>query len=99
MFDKTFKRIAKKEKTTKNDSVKIKKPIILSKAEKKEKRLVAKAKRKYNKMYGFIKSRKIYTRNFNFIGKDSSVAYMKIRGFGNGKYKDFYKESFTQWNR
>lgn len=96
LFDKTFKRIEKKEKTAVNDSVKPEKPIKLSKVEKKERKLVAKAKRKHNAKYGFIKSRKKYTRNFNFIGKDSSVAYMKIRGFTNGKFKDFYKESFTK---
>ena len=96
LYNKTFRRIAKKKKTVANDSVKVKKPVKISKVKKKEKRLAAKAKNKYNIKYGFIKSRKIYTRNFSFIGKDSSVAYMKIRGFGNGKFKDFYKESFTK---
>ncbi len=96
LFDKTFKRIAKKEKTTTNDSAKPKKTVKISKAKKKENRLAAKAKRRYDNKYGYIKSRNKYTRNFNFIGKDSSVAYMKIRAFGNGKFKNFYKESFTK---
>ena len=93
LFEKTFKRIGKKEKTTKKDSIKV---VKLSKAKKKENRLIAKAKRKHNKKYGYIKSRKIYNRNFKFIGDDSRVAYMKIRGFGNGKFKEFYQESFEK---
>lgn len=96
LFDKTFKRIEKKEKKAVSDSIKPKKAIKLSKAKKKENRLAAKAKRKHDNKYGYIKSRKIYTRNFSFIGKDSSVAYIKIRGFKNGKFKDFYKECFTK---
>ena len=37
-----------------------------------------------------------YTRNLNFKGNDSSIAIMKIRGFGNGNYKKFYKQSFAK---
>lgn len=93
LFNKIFRRIVKKDKAIKNDTIKA---VKLSKIEKKENRLATKAKRKHNNKYGFIKSRKTYTRNFSFIGKNSSVAYMKIRSFGNGKFKDFYKESFTK---
>ena len=57
LFDKTFKRIATKDKTGKNDSIEKIKPVKLSIAKKKENRLVAKVKRKYNKKYGYIKSR------------------------------------------
>ena len=41
-------------------------------------------------------SRDYYLRNFEFIGKDSSVAYLKIRGFGHGNQKRFYKEVFAK---
>ena len=58
--------------------------------------MLDKAKRKYNKKYCYINSRKIYTRNFNFIGKENDIAYMKIRSFGNGGFKEFYKESFIK---
>lgn len=101
-FVKKYKRVLKKDSTTmKKDSIKldsinkIKKPKIkLTKAEKKAKKLERKAKRKHNAKYGFIPKRKEYTRNLNFVGKDSSVALLKIRGFSNGKFKDFYDESF-----
>lgn len=99
LFVKTLKRDVKKEiaKTKQaKDTLKRTKPKKLSKPEKQEKRLAKRKKRKDNKKYGFIASRKQYTRNFNFIGKDSSVAYMKIRGFKNGSYKKFYEECFTK---
>ncbi len=96
LFIKTFRRIDKKEK--KKDSVATKqvKKKKLTKEEKKKRRLANKKKRKYNKNHGFLAKRKEYTRNFNFIGKDSTVAFMKIRSFTNGKYKDFYKSSFVK---
>jgi len=101
-FVKQYKRILKKDTTsveknsTKSDSIKIikEKKIKLTKAEKIAKKLERKTKRKYNRDYGYIPSRKEYTRNLNFVGKDSSVALLKIRGFSKGRYKDFYEESF-----
>lgn len=100
VFKKQFRRIPKKEKkdSLSTDSIPVKKvkPKKLTSKEKKANRLAAKKKRKDNKKYGYLSKRKQYTRNFNFIGKDSSVAYMKIRGFTNGNYKQFYKESFAK---
>ncbi|ULC58528.1 S41 family peptidase [Flaviramulus sp. BrNp1-15] len=97
IFTKTFRRISK-EKKNKVDSVSVKKvkPKKLSKGEKQTRRLARKKRKKDNKKYGYLNKRKQYTRNFNFIGKDSSVAFMKIRGFTNGNYKKFYKESFAK---
>ncbi len=99
IFNKTFKIVDKEEK--KQDSIpkdSIKKDTIvapkLSKAERKAKRLKEKELREHHRVYGYVKSRKEYTRNIEFIGKDSTVAYMKIRGFIGGKYKDFYEEVF-----
>ena len=72
-----------------------KKPKKLTESEKKEQKLKEKQKREKDYIYGYKKARDRYTRNFNFIGKDSSVAIMKIRGFGNGNYKKFYQKSFA----
>ena len=98
VFAKTFKRIKKDDKKQKtvNDSIKPPKPKKLTQTEKKAKRIARKKKKKYNNKHGYISSRKQYTRNLNFIGKDSTIALMKIRGFSNGPYKVFYKESFAK---
>jgi len=55
-----------------------------------------KALRRKKRINGYNKEAQNFTRNFNFATKDSSVAYMKIRGFKNKSYKTFYKESFQQ---
>lgn len=101
-FVKQYKRILKVDTTSiknnsiKTDSVKVAevKKVKLTKAERKANKLKYKAQRKYNRNHGYIVSRNEYTRNLNFVGKDSSVALIKIRGFSNGNYKDFYEESF-----
>lgn len=99
VFTKTYRTISKdslRKKKAPKDTVKTKEPKKLSKEEKK----IAKAKRKQklkdNSRYGYEPSKKHYIRNFDFIGKDSSVAFMKIRGFRFGNYKDFYEEVFTK---
>jgi len=102
LFSKTFKRIDKLEKNTKDkkraDTTSIEKikPKKLTEEEKAKNRIVKKKKRKDDKKFGFIPKTKTYTRNFNFLGKDSTVAFMKIRSFSNRAYKKFYKESFTK---
>jgi len=107
--DSLFTRIFKREKTPKVsetdslknsiDSLGIKKNLIaskkLTKTEKKAKKLKDKEKRNYNKVHSYNSTKKNYARNFNFIGKDSTTAYMKIRGFRSGKYKPFYDETFA----
>ncbi|GAA4811612.1 S41 family peptidase [Litoribaculum gwangyangense] len=98
IFTKNFKRILKEEK--KEDSTSVKKaktkPENLTKQEKRQNRLSKRKKRKDDKKYGYLSKTKQYTRNFDFIGKDSTVAYMKIRSFTNGSYKKFYQESFSK---
>lgn len=92
-----FKRVAKS--TIKMDSIQVDKTIKdkkLTKAERKENKERLKEKRKLNYKYGYIKSRNEFTRNLKYIGKDSSIAYMKIRSFTTGGYEDFYKESFAK---
>lgn len=76
------------------DSISEVKLVKLSKQEKKNQKRFEKKQRKNNIKYGYLKSKKQFTRNFRFLERDSSIAYMKIRGFANGKYSDFYKESF-----
>ncbi|WP_229719691.1 S41 family peptidase [Winogradskyella haliclonae] len=102
-FIKKYKRIAKAEKksvvdSAKTDSLKQIKPKLTKaerKAKKKAKKLEWKQKRKDYKKYGYNYTTKLYNRNLSFVGKDSTTALIKIRGFGRGKYKDFYEETFA----
>lgn len=96
IFSKTLKRISKKDKIEESDSIAKKAPIKLTKLERKEHKVLERNKRKKDKIFGFIAKDKTYTRNFNFIGQDSSTAYIKIRSFSNGNYRKFYKESFKK---
>ena len=105
-FVKMYRRVLKKDTTAaaiKKDSLRkdsintVNKEIAkLTKAERKAKRKKSKAKRKHNWNYGYDYIRKEYTRNLNFIGKDSTVALLKIRGFSRGSYEEFYDESFKK---
>ncbi|PWH82051.1 peptidase S41 [Algibacter marinivivus] len=102
LFSKIFRRIEKDEKKEKNDkvidtvSLEKAKPKKLTKEEKQAIKLAKKKRKKDNRKFGYLGKRKQYTRNFSFKGKDSTVAYMKIRSFSNGPYKKFYKESFEK---
>ena len=90
----TWKDKNPKSDTTKIDSLaKTPKPK-LSKKEKKELSALAKKKRKKNKIYDYDSMSDHYTRNFNLIGADSAVVYMKIRGFTGGKSDTFYEQCF-----
>jgi len=98
VYEKMFRRIPRdstSKKPIKKDSLEQKKPKP-TKAEKKLAKLKRKEKQKEDYKYGYIKSLKHYNRNLDFIGKDSSVAFMKIRAFKYGNHEDFYKEVFTK---
>ncbi|NQY29398.1 MAG: peptidase S41 [Flavobacteriaceae bacterium] len=96
-FLRTFKRVPKAKFETDITRIeKITNAKKITKAERKDNKLKQKEKLKLYDKYGYVKSRNEFTRNFKYIGKDSSVAYMKIRGFTTGDYKKFYKESFTK---
>jgi len=74
--------------------------VKLTKSRRKAKKLEQKAKQKENSKYGLVRTPhmpdvKNYTRNLSFVGKDSSVALVKIKGFKNGNYEAFYDESFS----
>ena len=95
IYFRTFRWIGKGG-MAKKDSSAHKTPQKVSKADKiifKEKQ---KAKKKEGRTRGYIPSRDYYLRNFDFIGQDNSVAYLKIRGFGHGNQKKFYKEIFAK---
>ncbi len=96
VFKKMFRRIPHDSipGKVKKDSVK-KSPKKLTKAERKLAKLKFKKKVKDNYKYGYVKLKKQYKRNFEFIA-DSTVAYMKIRGFSTGGFEEFYKEAFTK---
>ncbi len=101
LFDKVFRRISKTEKNDSlavndTDLVKHEKPKKLTKEQKLEIRLAKRKKRKDHKKYGYLSKRHEYIRNFEFIGQDSTVGYMKLRSFTDGHYKTFYKESFAK---
>ena len=99
IYIKMLRRISKDslgDKSKVKDSIGSEKMVKLSREEKKLKKDKIKIRQKNNLKYGYIKSKNIYTRNFDFIGKDSSIAYVQIRNFSNGKYKDFYKEVFQK---
>lgn len=99
-FVKKYKRVPKPKKNmdsiidVKQDSLKdVKKK--LTKAEKKAKKAKSKKRWRDHRKYGYDYSTKTNARELNFIGKDSTVALMKIRGFEGGKYKWFHEEAFA----
>ncbi len=99
IYFKTLKRVAE-DRSASKDSSSVQKSTILSKAERtaikqKEKRL-RKTRKRAGRKRGYVPPRNHYLRNLDFIGNDSSVAYLKIRGFGHGNYNKFYKEAFAK---
>jgi C-terminal processing protease CtpA/Prc len=100
IFDTTFYRVedtsgkkSKKEKITDNK--------IREEAEKpddKITRIKNEAKEKKRKLLrGYNERTKQFNRDYNFLA-DSTVGYLKIRGFMNGPYKGLYEEFFTEVN-
>ncbi|PVW15720.1 peptidase S41 [Marixanthomonas spongiae] len=94
VFNKTFHWIAPKDKAEKDSTANSKKQRM-TREERKAARIARREKRKLNDKYGYIKEKDEFTRIFKFMDSDSTVAYMKIRGFTNGSYDDFYEESFA----
>ncbi|MGB3607590.1 S41 family peptidase, partial [Psychroserpens sp.] len=107
-FVKQYKRrplkdsIQVKKDSIKRDSIKLVNEVKpkLTKAERKAKKLERKAKQKYNSKYGFVPTPhmpevKNYTRNLTFVGRDSTVALIKIKEFQNGNYEGFYDDTFA----
>ncbi|MBC5837743.1 S41 family peptidase [Flavobacterium muglaense] len=86
--------ILRRNKDTAKTSVQklVSKKIVVDKAQQK-------ALKRRRKIAGFDKANNRYNRNLRFVEKDSSVAILKINSFSLGKYKKFYKETFTAINR
>jgi len=80
----------------KKDSSVNKEPKKISKTEKIALKEKQKSKKRAGRKRGYVPGRNYYLRNFDFVGRDSSVAYLKIRGFGQGNHKKFYKETFAK---
>lgn len=88
-----------KESTKKTKHIKVKESdtLDISKSDTlKTDSTLAKAKPKFTEksIYGFDKMRNEYVRNLKFYEKDSSVAYLSISGFMEGKYKKAYQKLF-----
>lgn len=99
VYTKTFRRIPKDStrfKTVTEDSLANEKQKKVSKVERALAKKERKKKIKDNYKYGYIKAKKYYHRNLDFIGEEGTVAYMNIRSFTYGNYKDFYKEAFKK---
>ena len=81
------------KKSKKNDESK-KDDDDVDEMSKKEK----KAQKKWRRKHGYDKYKKEITRELTFLKSDSlhSIAYMKIRSFTNGRYWEFYEESFEK---
>ncbi|WBU88102.1 S41 family peptidase [Cellulophaga omnivescoria] len=99
LYTKVFRRIPRDSTRfpkAKKDSLKGQKPIKKTKEERKLASKKLKKKLKNYHKYGYSYSEKYYNRNLDFIGADSSVAYMKIRSFTRGDYEAFYEEAFKK---
>ena len=93
IFDTTFYRV--KKPLEKKDSLKEKELEELSDAEKLKIKKEKRKKSTYETIRGFNKITKTYTRDYKFL-EDSTVGYIKIRGFMNGPYQDLYDEFFAE---
>ncbi|MDB4088318.1 S41 family peptidase [Flavobacteriales bacterium] len=93
IFDTTFYRI--KKPIIKPDTIKENELEELSDEEKLKIKKEKKQKLKYNLSRGYNKKIKTFTRNYKFL-EDSTVGYIKIRGFMNGPYQDLYDEFFAE---
>ncbi len=93
IFDTTFYRMEKP--VEKKDSLKELELENLSDTAKSRIKKEKKAKNLYNTIRGYSAKTKTFTRDYKYL-KDSSVAYLKIRGFMNGPYKNLYDEFFAE---
>jgi len=97
-FVKLYRRMPSDNKSlvsSQMDSLVQSKPKLkLTKAEKKAKKLKFKQMLKDRKKYGYDYKTQLNDRDLSFVGKDSTVALLKIRGFNRGKYEEFYDETF-----
>ena len=99
IFPKHFKRYLRDSsaiKKPKIDSIIVPQVVKISDAEKAARKLKRKNDKKRTKKFGHIARGNLYTRNFKFIDTARQIGYLKIRSWGNGPYKKFYKETFAK---
>lgn len=92
IFDTTFYRV--KKPIEKKDSLKAKELEEFSDAKKLKIKKKKKEKAIFEAIRGYNKKTKTYTRDYKYL-EDSTVGYIKIRGFMNGPYQDLYDEFFA----
>lgn len=97
--DTTYLRTIKrfKEDPKKKDSLsQIQKDSIRIANKSPEAREKAKKEWEQKRVYGYDYTNKEFNKTFQFIGTDSTVAYLKIKNFTTGKTKKIYEEVFTK---
>jgi C-terminal processing protease CtpA/Prc len=97
VFEKQFvwkDRVSKKDTLTRKDTLNPKSIKKLTKEERKAKKKEWKLKNKEKYKNGYNPRTGKNARSFKYIDPDSTIAYMKIRGFTAGGYKAFYNEKF-----
>ncbi|GGD26600.1 S41 family peptidase [Flavobacterium orientale] len=74
---------------TQKDSIKLarKSPVAKEKMKK---------EREHKRIYGYDYTAKEFNKTLQFIGADSTVAYLKIKNFSSGKIKKVYEEVFAK---
>jgi hypothetical protein len=87
---KTVTILRKKKDTVRKATEKIKKDLTAIDNVK------SKAIRRKKRINGYNPDSKTYNHQLRFLEKDSSIAVMKIRSFKNGRFRTFYKESFSK---
>ncbi len=70
-----------------NDTVKKKQPVA-------KPVVVTRPSRKMQRLKGYNPETGLHNRDLRFVGADSSVAVLKIRGFSIGNYRKYYKLAF-----
>ncbi len=98
IFDTTFYRVKDttkgKKKKDKHTDDKLEEEVETP--EDKIKRIKKESKEKKRKLIrGYNERTKQYTRDYKFL-EDSSIGYLKIRGFMNGPFNDLYDEFFAE---
>lgn len=89
IFNQIIKRYKPEKKSNtkaKDSSVKAVKNIVIKSK--------VKAEKKLKRIFGYDKKEKVYAKSLQFISKDSIVAYLKIKNFTQGKYKEAYSKLF-----
>lgn len=83
-----------KKQLVKKDSVVSDTTALAKKEQEKLKQQKNKEEHSNKVLYGYDATKKEYIRNLKFYGKDSTLAYLKVAQFSEGKYKKAYARMF-----